>query len=47
MTRLILWLALLLVTACQTQLLGQNSTNEKVTISSSHLNKCENSVINF
>ncbi|MBN8640893.1 MAG: TonB-dependent receptor [Flavobacteriales bacterium] len=33
MTRLILWLALLLVTACQTQLLGQNSVTEKVTLS--------------
>ncbi len=33
MTRLILWLTLLLVTACQTQLFGQNSTTEKVTLS--------------
>lgn len=33
MTRLILWLTLLLVTACQTQLLGQNSTTEKVNLS--------------
>lgn len=32
MTRFILWLTLLLVTACQTQLVGQNSTTEKVTL---------------
>lgn len=33
MTRFIHWLTLLLVTACQTQLVGQNSTTEKVTLS--------------
>lgn len=33
MTRLILWLTLLLVTASQTQLFGQNSSSDKVTVS--------------
>lgn len=44
MTRLILWLTLLLVTACQTQLLGQNSASEKVTLSGKLITENNNKI---
>jgi hypothetical protein len=54
MTRLILWLTLLLVTSCQNTLLSQNSTAEKSVINRKLItpnNMCwcpiKNLVINF